>query len=85
MQMPSESLECGAAAGQSEHDKVPCKTVGLQCLAAAMGCPAMTMVKPDVVPGRRVAIETVKSLPALADVLHGRSCAPELEPPTLLT
>ena len=83
MQMSSGSMACGAAAGQSKGEKAPCNKVGLQCLAA-MGCPAMTMAKPDAVPDRRAAIEAVKSVPALADALHGRSCAPELEPPTLL-
>ena len=84
MQMSSGSMACGGAAGQSEREKAPCKQVGLQCLAA-IGCPAMTMAKPDVVPDQNAATETVKSVPALADVLHGRSCAPELEPPALLT
>ena len=84
MQMSSESMACGGAAGQADGGKAPCKQVGLQCLAT-MGCPAMTMTKPDAAPDQCAAIEAVKSVPALADALHGRSCAPELEPPTRLT
>ena len=84
MQISSGSMACAGAAGQSENDKAPCKQVGLQCLAA-MGFPAMTLAKPDAIPDQSAAIETVKSVPALADALHGRSCAPELKPPTRLT
>ena len=83
MQMSSGSMACGAAAGQSEPDSVPCKKAGLQCLAA-MGCPAMTMAMTDSSTMERAPINTLKSVGGLADALHGRSCAPELEPPTLL-
>ena len=83
MQMSSESTACGGAAGRADSGNFPCKQVGLQCLAT-MGCPAMTITRPDPVPYQCAAIEAVKSVPALVDALHGRSCVPELEPPTLL-
>ena len=83
MKMSSESMACGGAAGQEDSGKAPCKQVGLQCLAT-MGCPAITMTKPDSAPDQGAAIEEVKSVPALVDSLHGRSCVPELEPPTIL-
>lgn len=83
MQMSSGSMSCDDVAGQSEPDSVPCKKVGLQCLAA-MGCPAMTMAKTEASTMERAPINPLKAVVELADALHGLSYAPELEPPTLL-
>lgn len=83
MQMSSGSMSCYDVAGQSEPDSVPCKKVGLQCLAA-MGCPAMTMAMTDASTMERAPDLPLKSVGELVDALHGRSYAPELEPPTLL-
>jgi hypothetical protein len=83
MQMSSGSMSCGDETGQRETGKVPCKKVGLQC-PAAIGCPAMTMAEPGISTEQPTAFEPLKSVPELADALHGRSYAPELEPPSAL-
>lgn len=81
MQMSSGSMSCGDATVQG--DKVPCKKVGLQCLDA-MGCPAMTLAKAGVSTELPAVSEPLRSVPALANALHGRSYAPEIEPPSIL-
>jgi hypothetical protein len=82
MQMSPGSPACDDLA-QPEPGKVPCKKVGLQCLAA-IGFPALTIAdpaRPSDAPG---VAAPMKSVPALADALHGRSDTPELEPPSHL-
>lgn len=82
MQMSPGSPACDEMA-QQEPGKVPCNKVGLQCLAA-IGCPALTIAEAGQASDGPVAAEPMKSLPALADALHGRADAPELEPPSHL-
>ena len=82
MQMSPASPACDDLA-QNESGKVPCKKVGLQCFAA-IGCPALTIAEPGLASDGPDAAAPIKSLPALADALHGRSDAPELEPPSHL-
>lgn len=83
MQMSSGSTSCGDLAQQGPG-KVPCKKVGRDCLAA-LGCPAATMAGAGFASKARGAIVRIKSLPALAEALQGRTYAPELEPPSNLT
>ena len=82
MQMSPISAACDSFA-QNESDKVPCKKGGLQCLAA-IGCPAFTMAEPGLASSGPDAAAPMKSVPAIADALHGRADAPELEPPSHL-
>ena len=82
MQMSPGSTSCDDLT-QPEPGKLPCKKVGLQCFAA-IGCPALTIPQPNLAsdaPGRAAPM---KSVPARADALHGRSDTPELEPPSHL-
>lgn len=80
-QMASGPMSCSDEMGRQDRGKAPCKKVGWQCLAA-IGCPAMTMAKPVASAEGPAAIDPLKSVPGVADVLHGRSYAPELEPPS---
>ena len=82
MQMSPASPACDSLA-QNESGKVPCKKVGLQCLAA-IGCPALTIAEPGLASDGPDAAVPMKSLPARADALNGWSDAPELEPPSHL-
>ena len=82
MEMSAGSTSCGDLVQQGPR-KVPCKKVGLDCLAA-IGCPAAMMGGPGFASNAPGAIVRMKSLPALAEALRGRSYAPELEPPSTL-
>lgn len=82
MQMSPGSPACDSLA-QHEPGNVPCKKVGLQCLAA-IGSPVLTMAEPGLASDAPGAAAPMKSVPALADALQGRSDTPELEPPSQL-
>ena len=82
MQMSPVSPACDDLAPR-DAGKIPCKKVGLQCLAA-IGCPALTIAEPSLPSDVPEAAAPMKLLPALADALQGRSDAPELEPPSHL-